>query len=137
LSYTRLIVSFLLIAVVVSAALAYVGAIIATLGDAITDWEYLVFGPIFVAPFYAIFLVLGGLIFGMPTLVILRRNGLSTDPRWLIPSGAFAGMTAGLVLLGGWLGFGTFFFAVPFGLLGGLMSATLWYLIVEKPIGRA
>ncbi|MFW2349048.1 hypothetical protein [Qipengyuania sp.] len=136
----RQIISIFLIAIVVSAALAYMGGLWSVLDGSVGSnfaWEYLVFGPIYLAPFYAIFLVLGGLLVGLPTLGVLRHTGHSTNPRWLIPVGLISGGLTGLFVFGAWLGPAALVTGGVFGALGGMLSAAAWYLIVERHLENA
>ena len=135
LSNTRQLLSFFFIAIGVSAALAYIGGFWSVMDGSVGSnfaWEYLAFGPIYLAPFYAIFLVLGGLLVGLPALGVLRSTGRSTNPRWLIPVGLISGGVTGLIFFGLWLGPETGGTGGLFGALGGVMSAAAWYLSVER-----
>lgn len=129
----RPIASFVLIAVLVSIALAYVGAIISWIDNTrLPSPVVLLLGPLVVAPFYALFVSVGGVLFGLPMLLSLRKLGLAHNRAFLIAAGTSVGIVAASVILLGWLGLVAVPIVVALGAIGGGLAAALWFELEEK-----
>jgi hypothetical protein len=129
----RPIASFLLTAVVVSIALAYVGAFVSWADDLSLPSPFeLLFGPLVAVPFYALFVSVGGLVFGFPALLGLRKLGLARSRARLVAAGTSVGVVAASVILLGWLGLVAVPIIVALGGVGGGLAAALWYELEEK-----
>ena len=133
----RPVASFLLIAVVVSIALAYVGAFFSWSDDvSLPSPIELLFGPLAVAPIYALFVSMGGIVFGLPALLGVRKLGFARYRVALIVVGTSVGMVAAAVILLGWLGLIAVPLIVALGAVGGGLAAAMWYELVEKGIAH-
>jgi hypothetical protein len=128
--------AFLLVAAIVSVFLAYAGVLISSLeyGFHNLDLREGLLGPLTQVPIWAGFLVVGGLMFGLPTLAILRKKDLASRRSWLVPAGVVVGAGASAVLLVTWLGLAVLPIALSLGAVGGGLSALLWFELVEKRI---
>ncbi|PLK22996.1 hypothetical protein C0V72_12090 [Porphyrobacter sp. TH134] len=89
-------------------------------------------GPLVVVPLYALFVSVGGLVFGLPTLLSLRKLGLAKNRAALIASGTGVGTVAASVILLGWLGLVAVPIVVSLGAIGGGLAAALWFELEEK-----
>ncbi|MBA4050532.1 MAG: hypothetical protein C0472_01355 [Erythrobacter sp.] len=137
-SFAKQALAFLLVAAVVSVFLAYAGILTSSLehGFHNLDLREGLLGPLIQVPIWAGFLVVGGLMFGLPTLVILRKKDLASRRSWLVSAGTVVGAGASAVLLATWLGLAVLPIALSLGAVGGGLSALLWFELVEKRIAR-
>ena len=136
-SSKKLILSFVIIAIVVSVALAYLGAFISPWKGLEASVFTLLFGPLMLVPFYAVFVLLGGILLGLPTLIVLRRLGLSLNPIAFVFIGTSVGAAAGALLLGAWFGLAVLNLGMGFGAAGGGIAALLWFYMVELKVRHA
>jgi drug/metabolite transporter (DMT)-like permease len=137
-SGTRKAFAFLLVAGIVSVFLAYAGVVISSFYYGFRNLNPMegFFGPLIQVPIWAGFLVVGGLIFGLPTLLILRRKNLASRRSWLVLTGIVVGAGASALLLATWLGLAVIPLALSLGAVGGGLSALLWFELVEKRIAH-
>jgi hypothetical protein len=130
--------AFFLVAGIVSVILAYGSVLISSLeyGFRNLDLAEGLFGPLIQVPIWAGFLVVGGLMFGLPTLLILRKKNLALRRSWLVSAGVVVGAGASAVLLASWLGVAVIPIALGLGAVGGGLSALMWFEFVEKRIAH-
>lgn len=130
--------AFLLVAGIVSVFLAYAGVIVSSFDDGFRDLNLMegLFGLLMVVPIWAGFLIAGGILFGLPTLLMLRMKNLASRRSWLVSAGIVVGAGASAVLLATLLGLAVVPIALSLGAVGGGLSALLWFELVEKRIAR-
>lgn len=95
-----------------------------------------IFGLFFAAAVCFPFVVVGGLLFGLPIHLFLARTGKVTLSTYLI-AGVLGGGLAGALILGAFLGTGSVFArAAGLGAVAGIVSSALWWkLQVARPAG--
>lgn len=125
---------FLLVAGIVSVFLAYAGAIASSFDDGFRDFDLLkgLFAPLLLVPIYAVFVMAGGLIVGLPALLVMRETNLASRRAVLVPAGLVLGAGASVALLATWLGIAVIPIALSFGAASGGLSALLWWNFVER-----
>ena len=130
--------AFFLVAGIVSVILAYGSVLFFGLEYGFRDPDLMewLYAPLIQVPIWAGFLAVGGLMFGLPTLLILRKKNLASRRSWLVPAGVVVGAAASAVLLATWLGLAVLPIAFSLGAVGGGLSALLWFELVEKRIAR-
>jgi hypothetical protein len=130
--------AFLLVAGIASVILAYGSFLFFGLEDGFRDLDLMewLYGPVIQVPIWAGFLVVGGLMFGLPTLLMLRMKNLASHRSWLVSAGIVVGAGASAVLLATWLGLAVIPIALSLGAAGGGLSALLWFELVERRIAH-
>ncbi|MXO50521.1 hypothetical protein GRI42_04290 [Erythrobacter gaetbuli] len=120
-----------MIAILVSLVLAYAGGFLSLIDGSATVSDLFV-GPLFLVPFITVFVSIGGLVAGLPTLIVLRKSNTAHSRSVMLIVGTIVGTLTSVLMLVGWLGLAVLPLALLYGVLGGVLSALLWFEMVES-----
>jgi hypothetical protein len=122
----------LAIAAIVSVVLAYVVAAMSW-DDAYSPTPMqMVIGPLVLTPLYLGFVGMSGIVFGIPSLLIMRHLGWTKSSLWLVCMGGLVGAIAGLIVFGLIMEMVAVSLLTILAAMAGAIAAFLWWRFVEQ-----